>query len=127
MTGTNRTNGTFSPKWRVPALAMLFTLLPSLALADYDGITEGRVAFFQGGGADGHFGFQLVGSPRLCSTGSDFAVWGLVGDRAGHDPNGVKATLALLMAAKLTGANVKVYAYNLPFGDCKVAAIDVLY
>jgi hypothetical protein len=102
---------------------LLFAVLPGSALA-YDGTYEGRVYVIQYG-TDG-FAFSLAGVPFLCSTGSPFAVWAIVGGRAGHISDTIKAMLSGVTAAKLSGLSVRVYADNLPDGACKATVIEFL-
>lgn len=112
-------------KLRMGAIALLLSLVPSWAVA-YDGTTEGRINVIQYGTGD-FFNFTLVGEPRLCSTGSPFSVWGVVGDRAGHSPEARKQMLSAVTAAYLSGRSVRVYTDNLlPDGSCKATVIELL-
>jgi hypothetical protein len=114
-------NHPFSSNLPARAFAVLLalgTFLPGRVWA-YDGVTVGQIAFIEGIDENG-FAFQLVGSPPLCSNGS---AWGAVKTGYGASLDKIKLMLALLLSAKLSGAQVRVYAWNNPW-ECTVAAID---
>jgi hypothetical protein len=104
-------------------------LLPTRASA-WDRTTDGTVLVVDLY-PDGGFTFVLSGYPALCS-GPPQTSWnanhGAVSTGNGISPDGVKAFLATVLAAKLAGRQVTVYADNNPTdptAPCVVGSITI--
>ena len=122
------------PCKRIASMVLGLTLILPVGAWAWDGITSGTVGRIQQY-SDGSFVFQLTSLAALCpgpAPGSWSAVNGFVSagpsGYPGMTADGVKAMLANLLAAKLSGRAVVVYANNNPTNptgnSCVVGAID---
>jgi hypothetical protein len=123
-------------KCRSARLVMLFlavgsTLAGSAGAQTYDRVTTFPVRFLEIGPLDAsRFGLKLWDgstTPALCPL--DTSGWAAVQvGILGATQEGLKAMLATAMAAKLSGLNLTVYAYNPQpggGGNCMIGALDL--
>jgi hypothetical protein len=105
------------------AMALAF-LIPSSVRAD----VTGTIAILQVNGI-GPVRFTLKGAPALCTSVSvGTTSWGDVTvGQSSVTSDGAKAILALLTSAKLSGAQIRIYANNGNSGTygCSVSAVEL--
>lgn len=122
-TGIENRHGKSSSKSRIRVFALLCVfaaLLPVSARAE--SITSGQVWLLDGFSDDG-FALRLVGAPPLCDGSPTSRHYGVVTRGYGATPETIKYMLSQATAAKLTGAQITVYASPGSGGDCAIRAI----
>jgi len=86
-------------------------------------VTTGQVALIDGAD-EGGFAFRLVGFPQLCGAPATLPQYGVITASDGVTQEKIKYMLAMVMAAKLAGLQVTVYASPSPTNPgCAVRAI----